>query len=205
VARALRFTPKQRQIFDFIREHIARHGYAPSLEEIRRHMGLAAVSTVHEHLTNMESKGLLKRRHHKARGTDVSADPVAPAVELPVLTGVPGTRFELVQSDERVPVPASMLGRGKHFAVRARGASMCDVDVRENDVLVARRAQQAVEGALVVAVVLDRMLVVRRFFSEQDRVRLDPSGGSLQPLRMPRADVQVHGIVVGLLRRYADD
>lgn len=205
MVRVARFTPKQRQIFDFIREHISRHGYAPSLEEIRSHMGLSAVSTVHEHLTNMESKGLLKRRHHKARGTDVSADPVAPAVELPVLHGAPGTRFELVQSGERVPVPARMVGRGKHFALRARGASMCDVDVRDNDILVVRGTQQPVEGALTVAVVLDRMLVVRRFFGEDERVRLDPSGGSLQPLRMPRTEVQVHGIVVALLRLYAAD
>lgn len=82
---------------------------------------------------------------------------------------------------------------------------MCDVDVRENDILVVHRTQQPVEGALVVAVVLDRMLVVRRFFGEDERVRLDPSGGSLQPLRMPRTEVQVHGIVVALLRQYAAD
>ena len=137
---AVRFTPKQRRIFDFIREHLGRHGYAPSLEEIRQHVGLSSLSTVHEHLTNMESKGLLRRRHHKARGTDLAVDPVAPAVELPVVQGTSGSRFELNASHERVAVPSGMLGHGSHFAVRARGASMCGAHVCENDVLVVRHA-----------------------------------------------------------------
>lgn len=199
----LRFTPKQRKIFDFIREHLARHGYSPSLEEIRRHMGLAAISTVHEHLTNMESKGLLKRHHHKARGTDLAADPMEPAVELPVVVALEATRYELVASDERVAVPASMLGSGKHFIVRAHGASMCSAEIREGDALVVRHASRAAEGDLVVAAVHDRMLVVRRFHVEDERVRLTPAGGSAQPLRVAWRDVQVHGIVIGLLRRYA--
>ncbi len=203
MARAVRFTPKQRQIFDFIRAHLAEHGYAPNLEEIRKHLGVAAVSTVHEHLVNMESKGLLKRRQHKARGTDLATDPVAPAVELPVVVGVAGTRFELTASEQRIAVPAAMLGRGKHFALRARGASMCDADIKENDVLVVRHANHAQEGQLVVAAVLDRMLVARKLFFEEDRARLDSAGGSTQPLRVPKEDVQIHGIVVGLLRQYS--
>ena len=203
MARRVRFTPKQRRIYDYIREHTARHGYAPNLQEIRTHMGLAAVSTVHEHLANMESKGLLKRRHHKARGTELAVDPLAPAVEPPLLIGVARTRFELTASAERVAVPAPMLGRGKHFAVRARGASMCDAEIKEGDVVVARHANRAAEGQLVVAAVLDRMLVVRRLYDEEDRVRLESAGTTAQPLRVPRADVQVHGIVVGLLRQYA--
>ena len=202
MADAVRFTPKQRRIFDFIREHLARHGYAPNLEEIRRHMGLSSVSTVHEHLANMESKGLLKRRHHKARGTDLAVDPVAPAVELAVVRGVSGSRFELIASDERVAVPSSMLGPGQHFVVRAQGASMCGAHVCENDVLVVRQASDARAGQLVVAAVLDRMLVVRRFYPEEDRVRLDPSDG-MQPLRVPKRSVHVHGIVLGLLRQYS--
>lgn len=202
MAREVRFTPKQRRIYDYIREHVARHGYAPNLEEIRRHLGLAAVSTVHEHLANMESKGLVKRRHHKTRGTELAVDPVAPAVELPVLLGVARTRYELVASDRRVAVPAAMLGRGRHFAVRARGASMCDAEIRDGDTVIARHASQAGDGQLVVAAVLERMLAVRRVFFEEGRVRLNAAGGTAQPLRVPRDDVHVHGIVVGLLRRY---
>jgi len=200
-----RFTPKQRQIFDFIREHLARHGYAPNLEEIRGHMGLSSVSTVHEHLANMESKGLVKRRHHKARGTDLAVDPVVPSVELPVVLGASGTHFELVASDEHVAVPASMVGRGPHFAIRVHGVSMCGAEVRENDVLVVRPSSNARDGQLVVAVVLDRMLVVRRIFREEERLRLDPPGGDMQPLRMPKRSVHIHGVVVGLLRRYSTE
>ncbi|MFQ5600689.1 MAG: transcriptional repressor LexA [Candidatus Krumholzibacteriia bacterium] len=203
MARTIRFTPKQRRIFDFIRSYLAENGYAPSLEEIREHMGLASVSTVHEHLTRMEARGILKRQGHIPRSTELTVAPVAPATQLPllgsVIAGAPTESF-LVQ--ETISVPADMVGRGRHYAVRVMGESMRDEDIAEGDILVVRHTNRALPGDLVVALVGGREATVKRFFPERNHVRLQPSNRDLKPIRVARRSVQVQGIVVGLLRNY---
>ena len=204
MSRGVRFTPRQRQIFDFVRSYIAEKGYAPNLTEIRDHLGLSSVSTVHEHLSHMESKGFLKRRYHKMRGTDIAAVPVAPALELPLLGSVvAGPPTESYVTEETVSVPAAMVGRGKHFALRVMGESMRDEDIAEDDVLVVRQASRAAPGDLVIALVEGRETTVKRFYPERNQVRLQPSNRQLKPIRVPKGSVQIQGIVVGLLRRYA--
>jgi repressor LexA len=198
-----RFTPKQRRIFDFIRSYTAENGYAPSLQEIRDAMGLSAVSTVHEHISRMQAKGILKRDYHMPRSTEITVAAPSPSVELPLLgdvTAGPPTESWVVE--ETVSVPAQMLGRGRHFALRVRGESMCDEDIVEGDVLVVRQTARARAGDLVIALVDGREATVKRFHPERNHVRLQPSNKRLKPIRVRKSAVQVQGIVVGLLRRY---
>ena len=198
-----RFTPKQRRIFDFIRSYTAENGYAPSLEEIRDYMGLSAVSTVHEHLAKMHAKGILKREDHMPRSTEIAVAAPAPSLELPLLGDVvAGPPTESWVVEETVAVPAQMLGRGRHFALRVRGESMCDEDIAEGDVLVVRQSNRARTGDLVIALVDGSDATVKRFHPERNHVRLQPSNKRLKPIRVRKSAVQVQGIVVGLLRSY---
>jgi repressor LexA len=183
---------------------MAEKGYAPKLPEIRDHLGLAAVSTVHQHLVAMEAKGFLKRRYHKMRGTDLAVYPVSPAVELPLVGSViAGPPTESFGVEESVSVPAQLVGRGKHFALRVMGESMRDEDITEGDILVVRQTNRAAAGDLVIALVEGRETTVKRFHPERNHVRLQPSNRELKPIRVRKQDVQIQGVVVGLLRRYA--
>lgn len=60
-------TPAQRRLYDFVRAHVAGHGYAPSFEEIARHLTYTSLSTVYEHLQNLEAKGWIRRDRNRAR------------------------------------------------------------------------------------------------------------------------------------------
>jgi len=199
----VRFTPKQRRIFEFLRSYTAENGYPPSLEEIRDHMGLSAVSTVHEHIAKMQAKGILKREDHIPRSTEIAVAAPAPSLELPLLGDVvAGPPTESWVIEETVSVPAEMVGRGRHFALRVRGESMCDEDIAEGDVLVVRQTPRAQAGDLVIALVDGREATVKRFHPERNHVRLQPSNKRLKPIRVRKTAVQIQGIVVGLLRRY---
>jgi len=201
--RAARFTPKQKQIYDYIRSYTIEHGYSPSLIEIRDHMGLAAVSTVHEHLVNMESKGFLRREDHKARSSMLSTMTGAPAVSLPLLGSVlAGLPTESYVTEETISVPGSMVGRGVHYGLRVIGESMKDENILPGDVLVVRQANRADRGELVIALVEGRESTVKRFYPERNHVRLQPSKRDLAPIRLPKNSVSLQGIVVGLLRTY---
>lgn len=201
----MRFTPRQRQIYDFIRSYTIEHGYAPSLMEIRDHMGLTAVSTVHEHLVNMQEKGFLKRDDYARRSATLATMTGAPAVSLPLLGSVvAGPPTESFLSEETISVPGNMVGRGPHYGLRVMGESMRDENILPGDTLVIRHTNRAERGDLVIALVDGRESTVKRFFPERSHVRLQPSNRELRPIRVPKAAVQIQGVVVGLLRRYGD-
>lgn len=201
--RNVRLTPKQRQILDFIRGYTIEQGYAPSLQEIRDHMGLSAVSTVHEHLVNLESKGMLKRQEHIPRSATLAAMSGAPAVSLPLLGSVvAGPPTESYVAEETISVPGSMVGRGAHYGLRVMGESMRDENILPGDVLVVRQSSRAERGDLVIALVDGRDTTVKRFFPDRSRVRLQPSNRDLQPIWVAKDAVQIQGIVVGLLRSF---
>lgn len=203
MSRRVRFTPRQRQIYVFIRSYLAEKGYPPKLDEIAAHLGVSAPSTVHEHLTQMAAKGILKRSRHKQRSSEPAVEPVLPAVELPLVGSVvAGPPTESYMLPESVSVPANMVGRGKHFALRVLGESMRDEDIAEGDILVVRQTQRAAPGDLVIALVEGSETTVKRFYPERRHVRLQPSNREMRPIRVPKGDVQIQGIVVGLLRRY---
>src|SRR5437773_12549030 len=64
-------TRRQREILDYIGKHIEEKGYAPSFEEIARQFGFQSLATVHEHLTNLERKGYIRRTHNESRAIEV--------------------------------------------------------------------------------------------------------------------------------------
>src|SRR5882762_4190883 len=64
-------TKRQRQIYDFISDFVQKNGYSPSFEEIREGMGLNSLATVHKHISNLETKGLLTRDYNRSRSIDL--------------------------------------------------------------------------------------------------------------------------------------
>jgi repressor LexA len=201
--RSARLTPKQRQVYEYVRSYTIEHGYAPSLMEIRDHLGLSAVSTVHEHLVNLEIKGFLKREDHKARSSMPATMTGAPAVSLPLLGVVmAGPPTESFVSEETISVPGHLVGRGVHYGLRVLGESMRDENILPGDILVVRQTNRAERGELVIALVEQRENTVKRYYPERNHVRLQPSNRDVPPIRVPKHLVHIQGIVVGLLRDY---
>lgn len=197
-------TRRQKQLLDYLGEHIRRHGYAPTLEETGRHFGLTSLATVHKHLTNLEAKGLIRRRAGHSRALEVvPRSRGAEAVELPLLGfAAAGRPIEAVLDNETVAVPQSMVRRPETFALRVKGDSMRDDGILDGDHIVVERRSQAESGETVVAVIAGEA-TVKRFHRERGgRVRLQPANERHAPLLCRERDVEIRGVVVGLLRRY---
>ncbi|HXH63550.1 MAG TPA: hypothetical protein VNG95_05150, partial [Gemmatimonadales bacterium] len=100
-------TRRQREILDYLSVHIADKGYAPSFEEIAGQFGFQSLATVHEHLTNLERKGFIRRAHNESRAIEI----VPPkgqtgATELPLLGLVAaGAPIEALTEGETLAVP----------------------------------------------------------------------------------------------------
>jgi len=198
-------TRQQRRIMNFIGEFLEMEGYAPTLDEIRAHLGLSAVSTVHEHVERLIDKGYLSRGWNQSRSLVVSSEARGKprSARIPLLGRVAaGTPIEAVSDPETIPVPESMLGRKETFALDVSGDSMVDEGILDGDTLIVEKAETADNGALVIALIEGRDAVVKRFFKRGRRVKLVSANESRPPLVLDGRAVRVQGIVVGLLRRY---
>jgi repressor LexA len=196
-------TRRQREILDFLRGFVAEHGYSPSLEEIGAHFGLSSVATVHKHVQHLAEKGYLRKAWNRSRSIEPVEEADAAAVELPLLGIVAaGAPIEPIELEERIAVPRELVRRrGETFVLRVRGESMIDEQIRDGDLVVVERRSEARNGETVVAVVRGEA-TLKRFVRHGARVVLQPANPSLRPLEVPAADVEIRGVVRGLLRTY---
>src|SRR5215216_6218052 len=117
-------TKRQREILDFLSSYNEVNGYAPSFEEIASQFGYSSLATVHEHLTNLERKGYIKRSYNESRAIEIMPSEVfARAVELPLYGAVAaGVPIEAVATPETIAVPEEFVRRnGDHYVLRVRG------------------------------------------------------------------------------------
>ena len=199
----LNLTKRQQEIFDYVKRYRGEHGYPPTVRDIGKAIGLTSSSTVHAHLANLEKLGVLRRDPTKPRAIEVLVDKAKAAVStagLPVVGQVAAGQPVLAEEniEEYVSVPPIAGGEEGEFVLKVKGDSMKDVGILEGDHVIVRRQDTATDGEIVVALVGEEA-TVKRFFREDDHVRLQPENDALQPIRS--RDVVVLGRVVGVCRR----
>jgi repressor LexA len=200
----LPLTKRQREILDYLNEFIQQHGYAPSLEEVGRRFGLSSLATVHKHLTNLQEKGFIKRAWNRSRSVElVQTKAGGRAVELPLLGFVAaGAPIEAVATTESISVPEDLVGKKDTYVLRVRGESMIDEQIRDGDFVIVEDRKTAENGEMVIALVGGSDVTLKKFYRENGHIRLQPANPNMQPLIVPAEQLQVQGVVVGVMRKY---
>jgi repressor LexA len=200
----LPLTKRQREILDFLNDFIQQHGYAPSLEEIGRRFNLSSLATVHKHLTNLEEKGFIKRSWNRSRSVELVQTRLGSrAVELPMLGFVAaGVPIEAVAGSESIAVPEDLVGRRDSYVLRVRGDSMIDEQIRDGDYVLVEDRRTADNGEMVIALLNGADVTLKKLYREQGRIRLQPANPTMEPMRFMPEQVQIQGVVVGVMRRY---
>jgi repressor LexA len=201
----LDLTKRQKEIFDFIGKYAAKTGYPPTVREIGKAVGLHSSSTVHAHLANLEKIGLLRRDPSKPRAIELlfgkAKRTIRPANGLPlvgqVAAGAPIVAEENIE--EYIEVPDIIGGEDGDYILNVRGESMVEAGIFEGDYVVVRPADDAADGEIVVALVGEEEATVKRFFREDDHIRLQPENATMEPIRTTEATVL--GKVVGVFRK----
>ena len=199
-------TKRQREILNYLTVYSEQNGFAPSFEEIAENFDYNSLATVHEHLTNLERKGYIKRSYNESRAIEILPTEATPrAIELPLLGSVAaGVPIEALEVNETCCVPETLVGRGgSHYVLRVRGNSMVDEQIRDGDFVVVNQRQRADNGETVIALVNGSTATVKKYYRERDgRIRLQPANETMQPLYVHENDVTIQGLVVGVMRRY---
>jgi len=198
-------TKRQKEILDHIQNFIDEHGYAPSFEEIADHFGYSSLATVHEHLSNLERKGYIRKAYNESRSIElVGSGSNSGATELPLLGAVAaGLPIEAIDQHESVAVPPDMVRRGENYVLRVEGNSMIEEQIRDGDYIVVNQRDTARDGEMVVALIGGDSATVKKLYREPGgKIRLQPANATMQPIIEDADNVQVQGIVVGVIRRY---
>ncbi|HTZ06671.1 MAG TPA: transcriptional repressor LexA [Gaiellaceae bacterium] len=200
----MELTDRQQEIWEFLVDYVDAHGYPPTVREIGDAVGLASPSTVHAHLANLERAGLLKRDPTKPRALELvgrEKRSVASLPKLPLLGQIAAGGPLLAEEnvEDEIAVPETLRG---DFLLRVKGDSMIGAGILEGDLVIVRRAQDARDGDIVVALAGDDEsadeATVKTFYRESGRVRLQPENDALEPIYAKH--VQILGKVVGVFR-----
>jgi repressor LexA len=204
VPRMLPLTKRQREILDYLNDFIQQHGYAPSLEEIGRRFGLSSLATVHKHLTNLQEKGFIKRAWNRSRSVElVSSRLGGRAVELPLLGYVAaGQPIEAIVGTETIAVPEDLVGKRDTYVLRVKGDSMIDEQIRDGDYVIVEDRRTAENGEMVIALLNGSDVTLKKLYREQGHIRLQPANPAMQPIIVQADQVQIQGVVIGVMRRY---
>ena len=199
-------TKRQREILNYLSAYSDQNGYAPSFEEIAEQFSYSSLATVHEHLSNLERKGYIRRSYNESRAIEILPSEATPrALELPLLGSVAaGYPIEALSHQETITVPDSFVRKsGGHYVLRVRGNSMIEEQIRDGDFVVINERQSADNGETVIALIDGNGATVKKYYRERDgRIRLQPANETMQPIFVHENDVTIQGVVVGVLRRY---
>jgi len=194
-------TKRQKEVLDFITQYQSKKGYAPSLDEIRKKLKLASVSTAHFHIKKLEKSGYLKKEDNQPRAIDVFSQ--EKLVKIPLLgTIAAGQPIEAIQEKETIAVPQTTLPHsGEFYALRVVGNSMVGENINDGDIVLVKQQSTAENGQRVVALIDNYEATLKKFYKERGQIRLQPANAKMEPiiLRGDR-DLAIQGIVLDVIR-----
>ncbi len=194
-------TKKQKQILDFITSYIIKKGLSPTIEEIRKHFKLSALSTVHQHIETLEKKGFIEKNGSSARGIELKKKSPYSLVKIPLVgTIAAGQPIEAIETrGENVMIATSVANKpGNYYALRVQGNSMINEGIFDGDIVVIKKQSVAENGQTVVAVIDDNEATLKKIYQEKNRFRLQPANQTMLPFY--RKEVEIRGVVVEIKR-----
>ncbi|MCA8956648.1 MAG: transcriptional repressor LexA [Planctomycetes bacterium] len=203
---SINLTEKQLKVLRFYRDHRARHGLCPTLEEAAANLGITKV-TVYEHLNQLIAKGAVRRDKAKARSVTILFDPDEQDAafehpSLPILGSIAAGRpIEAVEDREDVLLTDLVPHGDRHYLLRVRGKSMIEDHIDDGDLVVVEQRPTARNGEIVVAIVDGDEATLKRFYREDGRIRLQPANSELDPIYPENCEIR--GVVRGVIRRFS--
>jgi len=197
-------TARQARVLRFVEEHIARHGFAPSVREVAAAMRIGTPKGAADHLKALERKGYLERSRGRSRALRVTRDSSGARPGIPIVgriaAGAPILAEEHIEGS--LAVAADAFGRisGELFALRVIGDSMIGDHIVDGDLAILR-AQPRVENGEIAAVLIEGDATLKRLHRRGERVELRPSNPAHKTIALDGGEVRVLGRLVGVLRR----
>ncbi len=206
---------REKTILKFIEKSVQENGYAPSVREIGKAVGLKSTATVHGYLARLSEEGFIKKENNKGRTLKLLKNSAGEMVErnakkdfylekemvnVPLVgkitAGAPILAVENVT--DTFPIPLDFVGNSDSFMLTVRGESMIEAGILDGDYILVRKQNNATNGEIVVALIEDEA-TVKTFYKEKNYIRLQPENSTMEPIIVP--DCKILGKVIGVFRK----
>jgi repressor LexA len=194
-------TPRQREIYRFIREKIHSRGYGPTVREIGGYFEIRSPNGVMCHLKALQKKGLIHREGKMSRAIQLLQDPTTARPAGLKLRGriAAGVPLEAVENAEEFGIE-DWSGDAGTFALQVTGDSMIDAHIEDGDFAIIKGQESVRDGQIAAVLDDDGGATLKRVYKEKNRVRLEPANKAMKPIY--RENVKVIGVLVGVVRKY---
>ena len=199
--KTMHLTKRQRESYEYLKDHIRSRGYAPSIAEIGKQFDLSSPATVHKHLSHLEKKGLIRKQQNLSRAIEVIPES-GNALSYPLLGEIAaGKPIEAL--DQREVIDLLPDGGDKDvFVLRVKGNSMIEDHIQSGDYVIVERRNVAENGETVVALIDSDRATLKRFYRENGRIRLQPAHPDMKPIYVREGDFAIQGVVISVLRKF---
>ena len=197
----MHLTKRQREIYEYLKDHIRSRGYAPSIAEIGKQFHLSSPATVHKHLAHLEEKGLIRKQQNLSRAIEIipeSGNTLSYHVLGEIAAGKP---IEALDQREVIDLLPDA-GDKDIFVLRVKGNSMIEDHIQNGDYVIVERRNVAENGETVVALIDNDRVTLKRFYREGERIRLQPSHPNMKPIFVREGDFAIQGVVISVLRKF---
>jgi repressor LexA len=196
-------TKKQKQVYDYICHYLEENGFSPTQAEIQEHFGFKSLGSVQDYIRYLKGSGYLTSDPNSVRGLmPTNIDKAEESVPLPLHGKVAAGRpIEAIEGNEFINVPPHMIGHGEHYALTISGDSMIEDGIFDGDTVVIKSQKTAHNGNTVVAVI-DNEATIKRFYRTKGQIELHPANEKLSPIVVKDGQLEIKGVLVGLLRSY---
>ena len=206
-------TVKQKELLEYVSDFINLNKVSPSYDEIREAMNLKSKSGIHRIVLALEERGFIRKLANRARAIEVLKNPnkisnhttsVDNSSEIPLCGKIAaGTPIEAISNIEKmIKVPKEIVGNSECFALKVSGDSMTDVGIINNDIAIIEKKAVANNGNIVVALIHKEEATLKIFNNNQKKIILKPANENYSSQTYNLNEVEIQGILVGLIRKY---
>ena len=197
-------TLKQKNLLDFINTYYKDKDMFPTYDEMRKALNIKSKSSVHKLISSIEERGFIERIPHKARAMQLKKKDEYEK-EIPFLGRIAaGNPIEAIENSfEYISVPDYLLKNNEeHFTLEVIGDSMNDEGILNGDIVVIKKKDTAITGDIVVALIDENEVTLKKFRSYKNSIALEPANKNYKTRIFGIERVNIQGILVGLIRKF---
>ena len=209
-------TKKQKELFDYLSNYIAKNSISPSFEEMKNAVNLKSKSGIHRLITSLEQRGFIKRLKHKARAIEITKtltnnfnninhDKKLNSIEIPLLGSIAaGDPMEAIESpNEFVTVPSTFLSpHNQFFGLKVNGLSMIDKGICDGDIAIIKKTNSVLNGKIAAVLTRDNEITLKIIKIKNNTIHLIPANKSYTEKVLNVNEVQIQGALTGIIRKY---
>ena len=203
-------TKKQKELFEFLSNYIAKNSISPSFEEMKNALNLKSKSGIHRLVTSLEQRGFIKRLKHKARAMEIiksltndfstlNNEKRSNSIDIPLLgsiaAGDPIEALENINGFVNVP-------HNQYFGLTVKGLSMIDKGICDGDIAIIKKTNSVLNGKIAAVLTEDNEITLKIIIIKDNKIHLIPANKNYTEKVLNISNVQIQGALTGIIRKY---